>query len=313
MPDWIACLRANVALEPVALITILATEGSAPRGAGTRMVVTANRQEGTIGGGRLELQATEQARSILGLPAGAWRVQDYPLGPLLGQCCGGHVRLMVEHFDSRDADWLSQAATGRMLVCRFEADRVKRSVEEKATARKLSARGERPSAGTVMIDRIGEDRRPLFLFGAGHVGRAIAAAVAPLPFTLAWFDTRQDHAAFAGAVHVTIDDLATCVGDAPPGAAVLVLTHDHALDYALTAAALTSRASFVGLIGSSTKRARFLSRLKRDGIDAARLACPIGMPGIAGKEPEIIAVATVAQLLALRSLASPEPATGVPS
>ena len=133
------------------------------------------------------------------------------------------------------------------------------------------ARGEKPAIGSVIIDRIGEDRRPLYLFGAGHVGQAIAAAVAALPFTLAWFDTRDDYAALAGVVHVAVDDLVGCIGDVPPGAAVLVLTHDHALDYALVAAALESRASFVGLIGSATKRARFLSRLARDGIDAPDL------------------------------------------
>lgn len=286
--------------EPVAMVTVLATEGSAPRGAGTRMIVTSKDQQGTIGGGRLELQACEQARIILGQPAGAWRIQDYPLGPLLGQCCGGRVRLMVEHVDPANSGWLDQAATGRMLISQLESSRVSRSVDEEAPLAKIAARGERPGPGTVIVDRIGEHRRALYLFGAGHVGRAVAHAITPLPFTLAWFDTREDTATLAGAVYVPVDDLAGCITDVPAGVAILILTHDHALDYALTAAALQSAASFVGLIGSATKRARFLSRLSRDGIDAARLTCPIGLPGVAGKEPAVIAAATAAQLLALR-------------
>ncbi len=286
--------------ESVAMVTILATEGSVPRGAGTRMLVMGGGQHGTIGGGRLELQACDQARLILDQPAGTWRIQDYPLGPLLGQCCGGWVRLLVEHIDAADAAWLNQATTGRMLSSRLEHGRVSRSVDEKATPARIAARGDRPGLGTVIVDRIGEQRRALYLFGAGHVGRAIAHAVTPLPFTLGWFDTREDQAALAGAVHVPIDNLADCITGIPAGAAILILTHDHALDYALTAASLQSVASFVGLIGSATKRARFLSRLARDGIDPAGLTCPIGLPGIAGKEPEVIAAATAAQLLALR-------------
>ena len=86
---------------------------------------------------------------------------------------------------------------------------------------------------------------------------------------------------------------------APTEAAILILTHDHALDYRLTAAALGGSAAFVGLIGSQTKRARFLSRLAKEGVDAARLTCPIGLPGVDGKEPDVIAIAALAQLLAL--------------
>lgn len=91
-----------------------------------------------------------------------------------------------------------------------------------------------------------------------------------------------------------------CAGQTPPGAAVLILTHDHALDYRLTAAALSSHAAFVGLIGSRTKRARFLSRLAAEGVEAARLVCPIGLPGVTGKQPDVIAIAALAQLLSLR-------------
>src|SRR4051794_13001034 len=107
MTDWADAARAALAREPAALVTILATEGSAPRGPGVRMVVTADALHGTIGGGALEYRVAEQARAILDLPPGSWRVQDYPLGPLLGQCCGGRVRLLVERLTSEAVEALA--------------------------------------------------------------------------------------------------------------------------------------------------------------------------------------------------------------
>src|ERR1700761_3932159 len=112
MSDWHEA-AGHLAGHPAALITILATEGSAPRGPGTRMLVTSAEQAGTIGGGALEWRAAEQGRAILALPPGSWRVQDYPLGPLLGQCCGGRVRLLVEHLDPDRLEWLGRGAGGR--------------------------------------------------------------------------------------------------------------------------------------------------------------------------------------------------------
>src|SRR3954469_18783048 len=100
MADWIGHAREALQHGPAALVTILATEGSAPRRPGARMVVTETGLAGTIGGGALEYQAAAQARAILALAPGSWRVQDYPLGPLLGQCCGGRVRLLVEHLEN---------------------------------------------------------------------------------------------------------------------------------------------------------------------------------------------------------------------
>jgi len=137
------------------------------------------------------------------------------------------------------------------------------------------------------------------MFGAGHVGRAIAAKTDGLPLHLAWFDTRPQAAETPGVALGTEDELVATAAAAPTEAAILILTHDHALDYRLTAAALGGSAAFVGLIGSQTKRARFLSRLAKEGVDAARLTCPIGLPGVDGKEPDVIAIAALAQLLAL--------------
>lgn len=303
MSGWIQTLRQIAAAEPVAMVSVLATEGSAPRGAGTRMLVTQAATQGTIGGGRLEWMATAQAREILDLPPGAWRVQDYPLGPLLGQCCGGRVRLLVEHVDPAGLGWLAAAERGGVLVTRLGDRGLERAVVADASSVALPARGERPGPGAVLTEPLTDHARPLWLFGAGHVGQAIAAHAARLPLRLAWFDTRAAFAAHAGVTVVDADTIADCVAEAPAEAAIVILTHDHGLDYRLTLAALRRPAvAFVGLIGSATKRARFMGRLARDGIDAdalARLTCPIGVPGIIGKEPDVIAIAVLAQLLQL--------------
>jgi xanthine dehydrogenase accessory factor len=156
-------------------------------------------------------------------------------------------------------------------------------------------------AGTEFLEPVETTGTPLILFGAGHVGRAIASRLPGLPFHLAWFDNRPDMAETPGVMLETEEAMIACAGAAAPDAAVLILTHDHALDYRLTAASLSGEAAFVGLIGSQTKRARFVSRLRADGIDSSRLTCPIGLPGITGKDPGIIAVSTLAQLLSIAS------------
>lgn len=305
MTQWIGWLRRLDKAVPTAMVSVIASEGSAPRGAGTRMLVTAQGQEGTIGGGTLEYRAVDQARAMLDHAPGTWRVQDYPLGPLLGQCCGGRVRLLVEHLDAGALDWLHDAEPGRMLATTFQSAAVTRTVFERETATRQSARGDRPEPGTRLVEPVGERPRPVYLFGAGHVGQAIARHMTGLPLQLAWFDTRPEQGAIDGVTVMAEEDIAHCVAEAPENAAILILTHDHPLDYHLTLAALGrgDPVAFVGLIGSSTKIARFKSRLAADGIGPealARLTAPIGMPGVTGKEPDVIAISVCGQLLTLR-------------
>jgi xanthine dehydrogenase accessory factor len=303
-PAWAQAARSALARGPAAVVTILGVEGSSPREVGARMVVTAGGQSGSIGGGALEQVATGQARAILGHPPGAWRVQDYPLGPLLGQCCGGRVRLLVERLDPADAGWLEQVRPGSLLVTRFAAERLERKVAKAGEPSAPSARGPPPQPGDAIVERLAEPPRPVLMFGAGHVGRAIARAMEDLPFALTWYDVRSEAAEAPGVVVAGEPELLAAALDAGPDDVVLILTHDHALDFRLAVAALRGGSRFVGLIGSATKRARFLSRLEKEGLgDEARerLVCPIGLPGIVGKEPAVIAVAVMAQLLALRT------------
>lgn len=317
MMDWVAWLQEASRAGPTAMVSVLAVEGSAPRDAGTRMIVAGDRVYGTIGGGALEFRAIEQARAILGQPAGAWRIQDYPLGPLLGQCCGGRVRLLVEHVDAARLAWLDEAAAGRGLVSTLTPTHIDRRVADDAAPGRPTARGYGLRAGDVFAEALGTRRRPLYLFGAGHVGQAIARHADSLPFRLAWFDTRASFEAAAGVTLVPEPAIEQCVDEAPDEAALVILTHDHAIDYRLTKAALRRPpTAFTGLIGSRTKRARFLSRLEREGIGAAaraRLVCPIGVEGVVGKEPDVIAIAVLAQLLQLRAretVAAPAAAAG---
>ncbi len=305
MIDWLDWLRDVAPHEPTAILSVLASEGSAPRGAGTRMLVTATKLHGTIGGGQLEYRAVEQARAILAHPTGSWRVQDYPLGPLLGQCCGGRVRLLVEYIDPTRLGWIDDAEEERVLVSTLAATAIERRIDRDAIPTALSARGPIPVAGSTFAEIVGHRRRPIYLFGAGHVGQAIARHAASLPFRLAWFDTRPDFEAIDGVAIVPETSIADCMADAPTDSAILILTHDHALDYVLTKAALERPpVAFVGLIGSATKRARFDARLARDGMPVearARLTSPIGIARVAGKEPDVIAISTLAQLLQLTS------------
>lgn len=160
------------------------------------------------------------------------------------------------------------------------------------------------------VEETGPVPTPLVLFGAGHVGRALVLALAPLPFRIRWLDTRADafpaHVpANARAIHA--DEPGLEIARAPPGAFVLVMTHSHPLDMALTAGALAREdLPFVGLIGSATKRARFERRFREVGVPEVRIAalvCPIGLPGIRAKDPASIAAATAAQLLQARERA----------
>ncbi|MFL6698218.1 MAG: xanthine dehydrogenase accessory protein XdhC [Vitreoscilla sp.] len=257
------------AAEPGVVIEVVKTAGSVPREAGTRMLVSATQAAGTIGGGHLELMAIANARALLAkLPDFEAVDRHYPLGPALGQCCGGAVTLRFARLQAQSpAQW--PAAAPRLF---------------------------------------------LQLYGAGHVGRAIVRLLAGIPCQVQWIDEREsefpvDETLPPHVQCVCVDQVEAEVDLAPPGACYLVLTHRHDLDLRI-AEAILRRGDFgyLGMIGSKTKRARFLHRYGERGIAAetlARMTCPIGVAGIEGKEPEVIAIAVVAQLLQL-----PLPAAG---
>lgn len=298
--------------ERAVLVTVLQSQGSSPREAGSRMLVSGAGFRGTIGGGALEWRMLAKAEGLLARAAVPhMQVMDQVLGPDLGQCCGGRVRVLLESFAPDD---LSHVA----MLAEASRQKFKTAAELSETAGRLDRRIVEldPSPrDELLLDYDGQSgtvteiwrisNTPVLLFGAGHVGRALALALAPLPFEVTWVDSRLDVFPSHVPQNVVTSSEPNPINvliEASAGTLVVVMTHSHALDLEVVAAALSDdRFPFVGLIGSSTKRAHFLGRLGKIGVDAARLTCPIGLPEIGGKEPPVIAASVAAQLLVIRT------------
>jgi xanthine dehydrogenase accessory factor len=271
LPDHaLDALHAALTAAPAVLVSVRATQGSAPREVGAWMAVWPDQVLGTVGGGHLEYEAIAHARALLAGRGGETQ-RRFALGPSLGQCCGGVVHLEFEHVQ--------------------------------------------PSAAAACVARLGAaldaQRMPVALFGGGHVGRAIQRALQPLPVRLHWIDSRDEVFPADLPPQVRAEHSApveAAVRDLEPGARVLVMSFSHAEDLEIVAACLKRLRErddlpFVGLIGSRSKRAAFGHRLEARGFapqEIGRITCPIGVPGVTGKEPEVIAAAVVAQLLQTR-------------
>jgi xanthine dehydrogenase accessory factor len=252
----------------IALVTIHAARGSTPQGEGASMMITEEGAiSGTIGGGALEYAIINEAVNLMKSGTTGIIKKHYPLGPDLGQCCGGSVEIELGIFDQS-----------------MRAD-----IQMKRDAIRHDA------------------SRPLYLFGAGHVGRALVMALAPLPFTVTWIDERAeifpDHIP-RNVIAKRVDNPLDEIGNIPHQGFCLIMTHSHPLDLALVGAALQRNdLAYIGLIGSATKRARFESRLRQSGhgsVALKRLICPVGLPGLYGKEPAIIAASLAGDLLIRR-------------
>jgi xanthine dehydrogenase accessory factor len=306
----------------VAMATIVETFGSSPREAGARVVVMPDGTFfGTIGGGTLEWRVIAELQGALGRPRGAsCERRSVALGPELGQCCGGRVDLALEVFDASSREAVAMLAEAerngpfRTTASEGRGGPLVRRIDAGGDV----AIGGAARHGAVIEEGFGDDRRPLYLFGAGHVGRAVVLALAPLPFAVDWIDPRPDAfpAHVPGNVRcIRADDVPATLAAAVDGSFVLVMTHSHALDLAVVLAALSAgRFPYVGLIGSATKRARFTRQLRDAGLSAEQIAAlvsPIGVPGIRSKLPAAIAASVASDLLirdeALRAAASAEP------
>ncbi len=283
-------LARRLSQAPAVLVRVQSTQGSVPREAGAWMAVFEDEVLGTIGGGHLEFDAIAQAREVLRAPrdradpaahaAGAAgqavpdtpagpEVRRFALGPSLGQCCGGVVHLAFEVLGEADIPTLMQ--------------------------------------------RLAPGLQPLALFGGGHVGRALVQVMSLLPYAITWIDSRegvfpeglppQVRCEHSEPVQAAVDGLA-------PGSAVAIMSFSHAEDLDIVAACLRRLRArgdlpYIGLIGSRTKWATFRHRLGARGFTEAemdRVTCPIGLPGLAGKEPQVIAVSVAAQLLLQRPI-----------
>lgn len=290
-------LRAAVAMHGrVVRVVIAEVRGSSPREVGAAMLVWEGRQSGTIGGGVLEHEAARAARE------GRTGVSRHALGPDLGQCCGGSVTLVSETWDAARVAALSGEVVARSVA----GD----GTEPLAVRRLLAvARGEGclPEAQLIdgwMVEPVHRPARSLWVWGAGHVGRAIVGVMAGLPeVEITWVDTALERFPDVVPEGVTVLPAArpeALVRHAPEGAEHLVLTYSHTLDLDLCHALLEHRFAFAGLIGSATKWARFRTRLAALGHTPERIAaitCPIGDPAL-GKHPQAIAVGVAVEFLA---------------
>lgn len=270
--------------EPAVWACIARSSGSVPRETGTTMIVTPSRTIGTIGGGHLELRSIEVARELLTLGLATATLRHFPLGPALGQCCGGSV----------DVAFLPVAETHRESLKQLHA---------------FETRG-----GTYQIERqldtddtlklpIHFDPWTIWVFGAGHVGAALVSVLSTLPCSVIWVDSRD--AVFPAVLPDNVQVIesrepATEVRHIQPSADVLVLTHSHAVDLEICLE-LLKRAdlAYCGLIGSATKAAIFGKRFAArgfSGTEIARITCPIGLPALCSKHPGVIAVSVAADL-----------------
>lgn len=262
MTSRTAALTTFFAANPDAIVcTLSSVRGSSPRAQGTFMLVGRTDLFGTIGGGALEYMVIEHARRLIA-NGQAEEAMDVPLGPEIGQCCGGRVEVTLRYAD----------AASREALAAVVAD------EDAALPH-------------------------VYVFGAGHVGRALAKMLALLPVQLEVVDTRREE----------LDELPpeikssvvampeAVVRSAPQGSSYVILTHDHALDFLIAQEALTRvDAPYVGMVGSQTKRAKFSNWFRAEGGDAKaleRLVLPIGQMGLGDKRPEVIAALAAAEIM----------------
>lgn len=278
-------------------ILILKTRGSVPREAGTSMLVSSDALDGTIGGGALEYEAIRIARQML-VSDTQKTSRVMPLGPNLGQCCGGSVELFFEYYDKEEIAILPDEYDNHVRPMQDEKtipDRMVLALKTGLQDRLFVNEG-------WVAEKVLNKEQPLWIYGAGHVGRALVSVLSELPFSIVWIDT--DTARFPDNVVDTVDvlvskDPAMAVKHAPDNAIHLVVTYSHAMDFDICHAVLCRDFAGLGLIGSQTKRSRFMKRLANAGINQnalVRLECPIG-DNTLGKEPMAIAVGVATKLL----------------
>ena len=303
--DWVSSALERIsANESTVLVMVTEDAGSTPRDAGAWILVNHETTLGTLGGGQLEQIAEGAAKQLLDNPGRGHRsTLRCVLGPDARQCCGGAVKLALELLDANAAPWLKKAADS---IQNDANDAVLFPTRDlSAIPRVISASRSISPASGVHLQSLHDPRPQLFLFGAGHVGRSLCTIASQLPLRLVALDSRETMRALVPrANNVTVIHMAEpeiCVRSIPCNAAVLVMTHSHELDYELCRALLKRHdLAFVGLIGSHSKAARFRHRLRKGGISPRAtdgLTSPIGTSGPTSKEPGVIALSALTEVL----------------
>jgi len=289
--NWAQAALSGLNEGYVCLVSVAEAKGSVPREAGAIMLVYNNHIDGSIGGGELEFQAIKTARKDMPEKAFLREVRSYPLGPALGQCCGGNVKLMFEWYGPDSQPVLAQLAAQDQCYSLHPTNSQDSPIvaiqpSEKMLSLPLSAQ-----------------RQPVFLYGAGHVGRAVVEIARHLPCQIYWVDTDDDRYPEDIVEEVTklpARKPETIAQHAPGDAIHLIMTYSHKIDFEIVSAVLScGNFARCGLIGSETKAVRFSKRLKDAGLKSdtiERLTCPIGLPEITGKKPLQVAISVTAQL-----------------
>lgn len=287
----------------VVRVVIISVAGSSPREVGASMIVWPDGQSGTIGGGALEFEAARTARDLLS-GAGPDLLETQALGPSLGQCCGGSVQLLYERFDQARLERTQNAQTVSRPLPKAGRDKPLGISRIETNARNQGAATVAQIIDGWFIEPVAAPTCKLWIWGAGHVGRAMVDVMSPLPgVAITWVDIASDR--FPDHVPTTVNQLwapdpARLMTHAPVDARHLILTYSHTLDLELCHQVLMHGFRDAGLIGSDTKWARFKNRLAQlghSGDQIARITCPIGDPAL-GKHPHAIATGVAAALLA---------------
>ena len=255
-------------IENVALITIIDSKGSVPRNKNASMVVTAHKEFGTIGGGELEFQIIKSAKILIKDNKNNEKIMELPLGPNLGQCCGGYVKVKITKFNN-----------GKLLIKNYD-----------------------------IRNEILKKNKNLYIFGAGHVAKSIISKLEGVGFNIFVVDSRQSFVSsidYKYVISILAKDNETIINSAPPQSFFLIMTHSHQIDLDICSLLLTKKNfSFIGLIGSKTKKIRFSKKLFNLGHSQNQInqiECPIGINTIHGKEPDVIAISIIARLLEYKS------------
>ena len=253
----------------IVLIKIIDTKGSVPRNQNVCMVISNNNQFGTIGGGELEYRATKESLKLLKNMNAIEKILDFPLGPSLGQCCGGFIKI-----------YLKKYINGMELL---DNHNLKNDILNK--------------------------NNNLYIFGAGHVSAALMNKLDGIDFNVFVIDSREEYLSKIKLEYINTilaKNPEIIIKNAPSNAYYLIMTHSHQIDLSICSSILDNdNSSFIGLIGSETKKIKFYKRLQELGYNkkiVEKIACPIGNKRIAGKEPDVIAISIIARLLEYKTI-----------
>ena len=260
--------KIKIVQNNIILATIIKAKGSVPRNENVSMVISSSKQYGTIGGGELEYQVIKESKALLNNLDCNQKIIELPLGPALGQCCGGFVKIQLSKFKN-----------GKNLLLKHD-----------------------------LKEQIINQNQNLYIFGAGHVGNALLSKLDGVGFNNFVIDSRENFISKINADYVfpiLAKDHTIIIKNAPSKSYYLVLTHSHQLDLSICDSILKKNDfTFIGLIGSKTKKIRFTKRLIEIGHDKNlidKIECPIGIQSIEGKEPDVIAISIIARLLEYKS------------